>query len=166
MQPASLIQKSVKSFNKGFNRHVINCVNNNSKNVRALLISSVALDTYGNFVDFYKTGKNKEIPKEKKPYIRAYKLMNGIISCLAQMGLGLTVLNDSFQRNLANKLFGSLKKQGTKESLVLFNKCAKGVKAATTLIFATVIIKRLVVPFMVTPLASFIKDVFDTRDCD
>lgn len=155
MQPALITNPGIKSLTGRFNKHVLNCAQNNSRNVKALLLSSVVLDTYGNMVDYYKTDGNKEVPSEKKPYIKAYKLMNGIVSAVAQVGLGFTVLNNKVQENLAHALFGSLKKQGTKESLELFNKCAKGTKAATTLILATVLVKRLLVPFIVTPLASF-----------
>lgn len=172
---AQNISGSKNFIMRNVNRHVENCRLNSSTNAKSLLLTALVLDVYGNSVDAVKTLKNKEIPEEKRKYIAAYKMVNGIASFATEAVFGFTVADEKFQKALSEKMFGFLKKMDKQKfeksfgflkrsNTELFSNCSKGLQVASALVLATVFIKRLVVPFLVTPIASYLKKYMESRE--
>ncbi len=128
---------------------------------------------------------NKNIPEEKRKFVAALDMSNGVLMIASQLALGLGFLSDPVQNKLNKILFGkvgenarnyfentlSLKTKGlsNRVKVTLRNavkelpiECKIGFKAISTLVVANIIAKRVVVPFIATPLATYIKEKYMT----
>lgn len=142
------------------NRHIIASAENYSKNVKALMVSSVVLDTYGSVNDILNIRNSSQIPEDRKVYAEKSRVAGLAMSVALQIGAGLTVLNDKFQKRVSEFLFYKLKKDGDTE---LFKKCSKGLKTITGLVFITTVLKRVILPIINSPVASNLKAQEDSR---
>jgi len=124
---------------------------------------------------------NKNIPDDKRKFVAALDLANGGLMILAQLIMFKTISNKKVQEGIFDKLFGKLfarpAKKGYKELLrdrpefknispkefgkefnVVFDKFHGNIKGTfgllTTLVASTIIAKRIIVPFIATPLAE------------
>ncbi|OGI00711.1 MAG: hypothetical protein A2Y25_11595 [Candidatus Melainabacteria bacterium GWF2_37_15] len=133
--------------------------------------------------------KNERIPEEKRKFVAALDLSNGILMIATQLLLGATISSKKCQDKIKNKLFGNiLKEENIKlahEKLIKIKKfkgmpleafnrtmggvskyCTAGLSVITSLVAATVIAKRMIVPFIATPLASWYKEKYMDKNCN
>jgi len=134
------------------NNHVIKCVKDKKINSRFILLSAVTIDTFGNFVDAYNINKNTKIPEEEKKYMVFYKIVNCLVSVATMLSLGCLLTSDPVQKELRKRLLKNIA-----HNKQLFNICAEGLRNFTALAGTTIFVKRLLVPFISTPITSNIK---------
>ena len=124
---------------------------------------------------------NKKIPEEKRGFVAALDLANGGLMIGTQIIAALTIsnkkvqqkifnaifgnkLNRSFRKGIIDKLskdskFGALGKKMLNDNFKDVTKTASDALGAfTTLIASTIVAKRMVVPFISTPLATYLKE--------
>jgi len=160
---------------------------------KVLVIANAAKDLVNCGFYVNQSINNKRIPEEKRKFVAALDLTNGVFMVGSQLLLGFTILNKSIQDNITNRLFGGLKEKaeayaketfkrdnpgltGEKlEKLALetaekfgnkvFGNCKKGFTLASGLIVSTIVAKRLLVPFIATPTAGWFKKKYmnDTK---
>ncbi len=155
-----------------------NYIKDNTKFITGLGVASIVLkDGVGCYMYVTQSLNNKEIPDDKRKFVAALDLANGGLMILTQLGMFFTISNKKVQEKMFNKLFGKyfdraaskgyqakLKNndllkdmKGTDFHRVL-NKARKDVKGAfenvTSLVAASIVAKRMLVPFIATPLAD------------
>ena len=143
MKPVKLLQT-----------HIAKCVNNNNYAAKALLLTAVGLSFYSNIVDSYNAGKNKKIEPEKRKYIQTFQLTEAFVSSGAQAAVGLAVISNRAQ----NFLIKNLSKLSPKLEQTLTNSTAKmNLMKISSLLAAIVLTKRVIAPFLSTPIAAWLK---------
>lgn len=135
----------------GFKNHISKCAVNPKYDAKALLLATVGLNIYSNVVDYYRLKQNKEIEKEEKNYLQAFRVTNGIVSALAQTGVGLAIISDKAQNAIIKGISRFYK--GFDKNLN--NVGRRNLLKLTSLIGAVAITKRILTPLVVTPIASF-----------
>ena len=152
-------------------------------------IASICLkDGLGCYYYVTQSLKNERIPEERRKFVAALDLANGILNIVTQLTLGLAVASDTCQDWLKNKFFKNIldKKEiaeaykdirkviGLKEiPEKAFNKsmegvskhCLNGLKVITALGASTIVAKRMIVPFVATPIASWYKEKYMDKNC-
>ena len=136
---------------------------------------------------------NKEIPEDKRKFVAGIDLANGILNVITQLTLGLVVnkqsdklfekifkggivakpeniakykqkVNALLQKSTLTKHISSTEAE-IKDAIKKTNKIAKGGFGVIALLIVTQIIaKRMIVPFLSTPLAGFFKNYLDKRE--
>ncbi len=161
-----------------------------SKNPTALqlanlaLISTITKDGVNCYYYVTQSLRNKEIPDEKRKFVAALDLSNGIMNVLIPLVTG-TYINKfttkKFDSVIADKYFGKeaaqkmvnvLKKakvqDAEKAAEILTNVSKKAGKAGfaviTSLVFAQVLCKRIITPSLATPLADVFKRQFEKAE--
>ncbi|HNW26603.1 MAG TPA: hypothetical protein PLG15_01280 [Candidatus Gastranaerophilaceae bacterium] len=161
---------------------------NNIKFIAGLGIFSIILkDGLGCYLYVKQSLANKKIPEDKRKFVAALDLTNGGLMISSQILAFLTVSNEKVQEKLFGKLFGktfdnlakkfyvkinAVKNDTTKMTLQEFEECFKKFKGGTKNIFAfltslvaaTILAKRVIVPFIATPLADKAKVWMDKKD--
>jgi len=100
--------------------------------------------------------ENKKIPEEKRKFVAAIDLSNGVLNVVSQLTLGAYIKNKAPQ--LFDMAFKNTKLKGGTLS------AAKGgFILLTTLVFAQIILKRVLTPFLATPIAHYIKEYADKK---
>jgi hypothetical protein len=150
------IERMSKPLIKKMQAHIEKSRLNDEYNVKFVILSMGALDLYENIVDYYNVKANKTLPKEQRKYIESYKITNAVLSPLVQVGFGLLMLKTKIHNPLSKLLFGKYEKINPS----LFKDCKLGLMIFTSVIFATLILKRLILPMFVNPVASYVKDKF------
>ena len=132
---------------------------------------------------------NEKIPEDKRKFVAGIDLANGILNVITQLTLGLFVnkhsgewfdkmFNGGFkidsknsQNVLAevNKVLDSFKvsanEAGLNKALKGLNKGMKGgFGVIAVLIVTQIIAKRMIVPFLSTPLAGYFKKILESRE--
>lgn len=161
---------------------------------RVALASALTKDAFGCYYYVTQSLNNKEIPDEKRNFVAALDLMNGILNVGIQLSVGLWIDSNSKKwfdkmnvgralekvntEKVAKKITPLINlKEGAKN--VTFEqvdnllrtrymgnsgKVAKwlkiGFRAAVMLTATQVVIKRMIVPFFSTPLASWYKEKY------
>jgi len=121
---------------------------------------------------------NERIPEEKRSFVAGLDLANGILNVITQSvaGIGFNKILDKYYKPLIeNKFFPSdltskLAKK-YKLDLCVAENYAKSLKTAAhagavafgTLFVTQVICKRVIVPLIATPMATFFKGKFDAK---
>ena len=150
--------------------------------------SIVIKDGIGCYKYVNQSRKNKEIPEERRNFVAALDLTNGVLMILAQ--IGLFALMSKFSEPIFNRLFKNsfgdkaLTFLGEKVHMIqnsLGDKASRKIeigkevekiredgleafKYIAELTAATIIGKRIVVPFIATPLANIVKDRMAAED--
>ena len=136
---------------------------------------------------------NKEIPEDKRKFVAGIDLANGILNVITQLTLGLVVnkqsdklfekifkggivakpeniakykqkVNALLQKSTLTKHISSTEAE-IKDANKKTNKIAKGgFGVIAVLIVTQIIAKRMIVPFLSTPLAGFFKNYLDKRE--
>ena len=142
------------SIGRTVQHHITRCINDSHYAAKTLLYSSIALGLCSHVADSFQLGKNKKIEEDKRKYLKYYQLTEGFVSAGAQAAVGLAVIHDKTQNFIIKNLSKTSKKlaKTLQESIV-----KKNVMKLSSLIAAVVMAKRILVPFIVTPLASLIK---------
>ena len=152
--------------------------NNNRKYIDGLGVASiVAKDGLGCYLYVTQSMNNKDIPDDKRKFVAALDLTNGLLMIGFQILMFFTVSNKVCQTKMFDKVFGKMFNRPVKklyQSIIKtkpghehlddikysqdFNDFRGKVKDAfggfTSLIAATIVGKRMLVPFIATPLAG------------
>lgn len=148
--------------------------------LRFLILANAAKDAINCGFYVNQSLNNKDIPEEKRKFVAALDMANGVLMIAAQIALGFGFTSKKAQDWMTGKIFGGLKERISKlvkEDILshaseytgdyrikLLNiieripkECKTGFKAISTIVVTTVIAKRIIVPFIATPLASWVK---------
>lgn len=125
---------------------------------------------------------NKEIPDERRNFVAAMDLSNGVLMILAQIGMFFAMrkysgpifdklFKKSFNPKTLENLAAKLRKEDHSIRKLVFNKEAEKVRKDALELFkfvadiaaATIIGKRVIVPFIATPVANVIKGKMDQK---
>ena len=155
-----------------------NYISGNTKFMTGLGVASIVLkDGLGCYMYVTQSMKNKDIPEDKRKFVAALDLANGGLMILMQLLMFFTISNKSVQNKMFNALFGKqfnraaskgyqaklrandlLKDMKGADFHKVLNQTRKDAKAAfenvTSIFAATILGKRVIVPFIATPLAD------------
>lgn len=155
------------------------------KNLGILAISSIVLkDGLGCAMYVNQSLNNKDIPDDKRKFVAALDLTNGGLMILSQLATYFTISNDKVQGQIFDRFFGKkfdavakgkcedvikklpqFKDVDAKRFEEIFGKFKGDVKGFfgvfTSLVAATILAKRVIVPFIATPLADKAKAMMD-----
>ncbi len=141
------------------------------------ILSIVAKDGLGCVMYVWQSLNNKNIPDDKRKFVAALDLTNGGLMIAAQIIMHMTISQKIVQTKMFNKLFGKAFDRNTAKMIhsvtknidklkhisqqEINEKIAKRKDTAfaafttlTSLIAATTVGKRIIVPFIATPAAS------------
>ncbi len=164
-----------KKLNKGYQVNDANIIG--GVGVASILLK----DGLGCYMYVTQSLNNEKIPEDKRKFVAALDLVNGVLMMSLQFLMFKTISNKKFQGKMFDKMFGKF----------FDRKAAKGYAAAlggtekfkgitgdkfhpalqnykdtissafaqiTSLAAATIVAKRMIVPFIATPLAGKAKD--------
>ena len=165
-----------------------NYIKDNTKFITGLGVTSIVLkDGLGCYMYVTQSLNNKDIPDDKRKFVAALDLANGGLMILMQLAMFFTISNKNVQAKMFNKLFGKqfdraaskgyqaklktndlLKDMKGADFHKVLGKAKSDAKAAfenvTSLFAATVVGKRVIVPFIATPLADKTKAWMSRND--
>lgn len=125
------------------------------------LASVVSKDLINTVYYVTQSMNNEKIPEEKRSFVAALDLSNGILNVTLQTAIGLLLKKNS------DKLFDSLCASRFVEDTTKhldfsknIDKARKGFGVFATLVVTQVITKRIIVPLIATPMASMFKSKF------
>ncbi len=160
----------------------------NAKFMSAIGVTSIVLkDGLGCYLYVKQSLNNKKIPEDKRKFVAALDLANGGLMIGMQLLMFFTISNKKVQNKIFNKLFGKyftrsadkalqaklssidkLKGMTGKDFHTARESDKKGLKNAfsylISLAAATLIAKRIIVPFIATPLADKTKAWMSRND--
>lgn len=148
----------IKSIEKGLSnianspfvkKHVDKCIENPQFLTTTLLATSISKDVFAYSLRVHNTLTNDKIPEDKKSFVATMDAVTGVTTAIVQLGSGLALSNKKVQSAMCNKLFSHLDKNSK-----LFKHASAGFAVVSTLIGATLIAKRVLVPFISTPIAE------------
>ena len=152
--------------------------NKNMGFINGLAIASiVAKDGLGCYMYVTQSLNNDKIPEDKRKFVAALDLANGGLMIAMQILMHMTISNKLIQKKMFNKLFGkNFDRAALKTYQKVLNKREKFTNVEgkefhkamgeiknnlndafsniTSLVAATIIAKRVIVPFIATPLAD------------
>lgn len=133
------------------------------------LFSIILKDGLGCYMYVKQSLHNKKIPEEKRKFVAALDLANGGLMIGMQLLTFFTVSNKTFQKKVFNRIFTVFSRASSKACSKIIKESGKEYKKAwyslekksqdtfgklTALVAAVIIGKRVVVPFIATPLAE------------
>lgn len=153
---------------------------NNAAWIAGLGVASIVLkDGFGCYLYVKQSLENKKIPEDKRKFVAALDLANGGLMILLQTLMTYTISKKVFQEKMFNKLFGKMFNRQSSKSIQAvmeskehlkgkvkgnqdFHRAFESYKDAsisalgslTALIAATTVGKRILTPFIATPLAD------------
>lgn len=160
---------------------------NNLKFIGGLAIASIVFkDGLGCYMYVKQSLNNKAIPEDKRKFVAALDMTNGGLMIASQILMYLTISSKKVQGALFNRMFkktfGSkamtavaekvktspkFKNLDTKQFDETFSKFKKDVEGFfgifTSLVASTILAKRVIVPFMATPMADKAKAMMDKK---
>ncbi|MBO7672806.1 hypothetical protein J6S88_05280 [bacterium] len=170
--------KIMNGLNKGYQ-------SNNAKIIAGVSVASIVLkDGLGCVMYVKQSLNNKKIPEEKRKFVAALDLINGILMVGTQ--IGMFFLFNKCQDKLFKKYFGKYFSRSARKGYMArlknipgmenlagldFHKgadkymgtVASAFKQLTSLIVTSIIAKRIIVPFLSTPLADSAKAWMDKK---
>lgn len=176
---------SERGFVDKAGQHVFN---NNRKYIDGLGVASIiAKDGLGCYLYVTQSLNNKDIPDDKRKFVASLDLTNGLLMILLQIAMFFTVSHKVCQTKMFDKLFGKMfdrpirktyqalvKNQPGYENLkgLDFNPKFEEIRAKvkdafgglTSLAAATIVGKRMLVPFIATPLAGKVEKKMNERE--
>lgn len=162
-------------------------LNNDRKFIDGLGVASiVAKDGLGCYLYVTQSMNNKDIPEDKRPFVASLDLTNGLLMIALQILMFKTVSNKVTQTKMFDKLFGRifdrpLKKfyrahtknipaysdvtdiKYTKDFTSIRNKVRDAFGGLVSLVAATIVGKRMLVPFIATPLAGSVEKYMEKK---
>ena len=169
-------------------RHAGNQVfNNNRAFIDGLGVGSiVAKDGLGCYLYVTQSLNNKDIPDDKRSFVASLDLTNGVLMIALQLLMFFTVSHKVCQTKMFDKIFGKMFDRPIKKAYYTiaknqpdfagmesikfareFEKIRGNVKDAfggvTSLVAASIIGKRVLVPFIATPLAGTVEKNMKAR---
>lgn len=152
--------------------------NDNLNFINGIGIASIILkDGLGCYMYVNQSLNNEKIPEDKRKFVAALDLANGGLMIAMQILLHMTISNKLMQSKMFNGLYGKcfsrsvtkgyqaiLKSQEKNKAMtgqefhaaldVIHSKSVKAFSNITSLFAATTVGKRMIVPFIATPLAD------------
>lgn len=123
------------------------------KAAMALVLSQVAKDAFGCFFYVHQSLNNKEIPKDKRKFVAALDLSNGILMMVSQFTLGKLFVSNKFKNFVDAKIIDKVIKDTSQRPQY------KKVSAIILpMVGSAIIAKRVLVPLIATPVASVFKN--------
>ena len=123
--------------------------------------------------------KNEKIPDDKRNFVAGLDLSNGILNVITQYLLGNATIkwtDKLFDKKIAPKFYGkeaieaaakNIKNNSTEAVADAFrlnkNIAKAGMKVIATLAATQVVCKRIIVPLIATPMATYFKNHFDKK---
>ena len=145
----------------------------------AAVVSLVTKDALNCYYYVSQSLHNKKIPDDKRHFVAGLDLSNGILNIIFQLGLGRLIVNNSdkvFDKYIVPKYYGKSAMQkfaekmpkytaeAIKEAFETRKNIAKGgMKLIATLVGTTIVCKRIIVPLIATPMASYFRKKFDEK---
>ncbi len=154
-----MIQRIINS--KFITKHIDKVVNNPSYAAKFLIGATVAKDAFEYAISSVQSLNNKEIPEKKRKLVATLDAATGALTCISQIALGFGLANEKFQKKIGDFLFKDLIKAGEVEAV---KKSRAGLAIASSLILSTVIVKRILVPMLAAPIASYGTDKFERKN--
>lgn len=154
----------------------------------ALAIASIAIkDGLGCYMYVTQSLHNKDIPEEKRKFVAALDLANGGLMIASQIGMALLFTLKKLPEKMFDRFFGKYFDRASKKAYQAFmknklgsempegkefnkifedfHKTTKGTFTFfTTLVASTILAKRVIVPFISTPLADYTKGLLSKND--
>ena len=96
---------------------------------------------------------DKEIPEDKKSFVAKMDAVTGITTTVVQLSTGLLLANKKVQSAICKRLFSELKDNPKK-----FKQASAGFATVSTLIGATLLAKRILVPLISSPIAGYLEN--------
>ncbi len=141
------------------------------------MVSATSKDAVNCYYYVTQSLKNEKIPEEKRKFVAALDLSNGILNIITQIAMGAPLLkriDGFFDTKIAPKYFDNNKVIQSLKSKVdddIFETCLKSQKSAAkaglgivaTLVVTQIIAKRIIVPLLATPMASVIKKKMEEK---
>ncbi len=144
------------------------------------MASVLSKDTLGCYLYVTQSLKNEKIPKEKRGFVAMLDMTNGVLMIASQIAAFYTISNEKVQKfifdNTLGHLFNNANRKNTRKmvettgslsgvSKQVFNQkfahfektCRGAFKVFLPLVGATIIAKRMLVPFVATPAAAWAK---------
>ena len=148
------------------------------------LISTTTKDAVNCYYYVTQSLNNKKIPEEKRKFVAGIDLSNGILNVVIQFALGSLINNYSsklfdnwfgkklFSKDAAKNLHLRMQAAGLNyqedqviKGMEANKKWAKaGFKVMAVLLVTQVIAKRVIVPFLSTPMAGIFKEQLEKRE--
>lgn len=162
--------------------------NNNRKYIDGLGVASIiAKDGLGCYLYVTQSLNNQEIPDDKRKFVASLDLTNGVLMIALQLLMFFTVSHKVCQTKMFDKFFGKMFDRPIKKTYQAivknqpgytdinsikftqeFEKIRNNVKDAfgglTSLAAATIVGKRMLVPFIATPLAGKVEKKMNERE--
>ena len=131
---------------------------------------------------------NKEIPEKRRNFVAALDLTNGVLMILAQIGMFMAmrkysepifnkIFKKSFNPKVATETAERIRMQQKEAGEVISRKieidkktqdvrkkALEAFKFVAEIAAATIVGKRIIVPFIATPLANIVKDKMDAKN--
>lgn len=147
--------------------------------LRFLVLANIAKDVVNCGFYVNQSLNNKDIPEEKRKFVAALDMANGMVMISLQLLLGFGFTSKKVQEKITNKLFGGLEEAATNftKNRIAANNfpdriryklmdsvknipagCKTGFTAISTIVVTTILAKRVLAPFIATPLASWLKN--------
>ena len=161
---------------------------NNRKFIDGLGVASIiAKDGLGCYLYVTQSLNNKDIPDDKRKFVASLDLTNGLLMIALQLAMFFTVSHKVCQAKMFDKFFGKMFDRPLKKTYQMlvkgkpgyedinsikftqeFEKIRNNVKDAfgglTSLAAATIVGKRMLVPFIATPLAGKVEKKMNERE--
>ena len=149
-----IAEQNIKNLaNSAFaKKHITKCIENPKFLTATLLATSVSKDVFAYALRVHNTVKNKEIPEDKKSFVAIMDAITGVTTAVVQLSTGFMLASDKVQKNICKHLFSELG-EGTKK----FKQASKGFSVVSTLVGATLFAKRIIVPLISSPIASYLE---------
>lgn len=180
------IERPLKSFaNLGILKsHSDKYVHNSTRYIAGFGVMSIVLkDALGCYYYVTQSLNNKKIPEDKRKFVAALDLANGVLMNITQLGMFFTISNKKVQKKIFDKLYGKIFTRSMKRAEVnkllkidkfkplkrlgagtvfdnLKSSCRESFGVLTALVASTIVAKRMIVPFIATPTADWAKAKF------
>lgn len=148
------------------------------------LVSGLSKDVVNCYYYVTQSLKNEKIPEEKRKFVAALDLSNGILNVIMQTAIGVPIAKFAdkifekkivpkyFSPEVAAKTYKALKEKFPKiSSEVVEGRISRnrswargGLAVIATLVGAQIVAKRIIVPLIATPMASYFKKQFEKND--
>ncbi|MCR4881273.1 MAG: hypothetical protein K6A44_04900 [bacterium] len=144
------------------------------------LVSNLTKDAVNCYYYVTQSLNNKKIPEDKRKFVAGLDLSNGILNIITQTILGSQVIKWSdkvFEKWIEPKFYGEKAMNAAKSAMkdtpfraikeaFKENKSfAKGgMKVIATLVATQVVCKRIIVPLIATPMATYFRKKFEQNE--
>ncbi len=155
VSPVSIKSIQILAKNKWLQKHIKRASTDSSYATNSILAGTILKDNVGRAVFAVQTMNNDDIPKENKTYIATLDLMTGLLTAASMFVTSVTVSNDKFHTKITKLI---LPKENTNSKNFLNFK--NGFKFFSTLFIAAIVVRRVVVTYLATPLSSAFKRKF------